>query len=433
MLGKTNAVGKIGSGQGDVLFAVTDAAPENVSACSKVILNKNTSVQGHADISQDNFNMKNVVSVPFFGNKYCFCSDVYEINDDLTISKVTQLPLSMLDSYSNYVTKNGDVYAFMYNTPVMWSSYNKFFYNTSTGFAYKGTAAPLTKFINNSPYYLQQIVTSSTNKVDIYKFENNTDVLVYEKSLPKDFEASDFLYNDLLITTDSSGKQYVYKIDFEAQSDVLLATYTDICKRTGSVWYSTFQVSDNKYLKFANGRCYLYTISNDGSIEYGLPDTLGYTINSTSFNPSNNTFVFESEKILHVLQFDAETNKFQEIITTNLSELLNQIKSAYPDAAKSFAYTAISDDLTRFGIVFDKTTNSVGCNLVVVSLKNNLSEWIAQVDNVSNYGMSSLTGFFTGNTDENGLAEVKTTLPPLLTVNLMTVPTAEIITQGDVK
>lgn len=425
MLGKTNSVLVVSGGgggsesSGDVVQAINNLGLETVPSGTKVMLNHDVSVIGdlEANLLSYNYNFY------CFGNNYLFCNDIYRINSDLTLTKLTQTYIS--SSIFGTVTKYKHFYR--------WDTGKEFVvFDTVKNLLYTYTEEK--RSWQNSPYY----AGNSYNKGYFYlgKFDdegNYIDILSYTISGTSSPAYPIFYWNNILWIYATNNPLnptfYVYTINEEEKTATLLKSFASPYSIGNNPQNYLFQVSDNSFLRTIDGVLFKFTAQEDGTLLQSYVDDKGYALviqnkaensyNNQVYNPDNQTFTIIKKKILHILKYNADNNSLDEISTVDLSSVYTKIKERYPSYATGFTYSAITSNNNYLNLSYNTKSTSGGYKTSVVSLKNSLSDWKADTNSIINMGANTLTGYTTGNMIDDKL-EISTILPPKINVQLTT-------------
>lgn len=425
MLGKTNSVlvvsggGGGGESSGDIVQAVNNLGLETVPSGTKVMLNHDVSVIGdlEANLYQPSYDYF------CFGNNYLIYRNIYRINSDLTLTKLTHTDIT--SKVRGTVTKYKHFY--------LWDTGNDFIvFDTVKNLLY--TIRKETRSWQNSPYYAGN--GSSKGYFYLGKFDDNgqvTDILSYTISDASNFTYPIFYWNNILWIYAKSNNSYptfyAYSINEEEKTATLLTSFAAPYSIGENTQNYIFQVSDNSFLRTINGVLFKFTAQEDGTLLQSYVDDKGYALdiqnkaediyNNQVYNPDNQTFTIIKDKILHILKYNADNNSLDEISTVDLSSVYTKITGKYPSYATSFGYSAITSNNNYLNLSYNSRITSGGYKTSIVSLKNSLSDWKADTNSIINMGANTLTGYTTGNMVD-GKLEISTILPPKINVQLTT-------------
>ena len=425
MLGKTNSVlvvsgGGGGDSSGDIVQAVNNLGLETVLSGTKVMLNHDVSVIGDLEANLH----KPSYDYFCFGNNYLFCGNIYRINSDLTLTKLTHTDIT--SAVCGTITKY------------------KHFYRWDTGYefvvfdAVKNllyTSRKEKRSWQNSQYYAGN--GSSVGYFYLGKFDDNgqaTDILSYTISNASNITYPIFYWNNILwiyATNKSSNPTfYAYNINEVEKTATLLTSFAAPYSIGNNTYNYIFQVSDNSFLRTINGVLFKFTAQENGTLLQSYVDDKGYALdiqnkaedynkNNQVYNPDNQTFTIIKDKILHILKYNADNNSLDEISTVDLSSVYTKIAGKYPSYAKSILNSAITSNNNYLNLSYNSRSTSGGYKTSIVSLKNSLSDWKADTNSIINMGANTLTGYTTGNVVDDKL-EISTILPPKINVQLTT-------------
>lgn len=427
MLGKTNSVlvvsgGGGGESSGDVVLAVNNLGLETVPSGTKVMLNHDVSVIGdlEADLLSYTHNFY------CFGNNYLINSNIYRINSDLTLTKLTYSDIT--SAICGTVTKYKHFYR--------WDTDKEFVvFDTVKNLLYTYTEEA--RSWQNSPYYAGN--GSSKGYFYLRKFDDNgqaTNILSYTISNASNFTYPIFYWNNILwieaTNNDYSPTFYAYTINEEEKTATLLKSFASPYSIGNNPQNYIFQVSDNSFLRTIDGVLFKFTAQEDGTLLQSYVDDKGYARdiqnkaevsssnnNNQVYNPDNQTFTIIKDKILHILKYNANNNSLDEISTVDLSSVYTEITGRYPSYATSIDYSAITSNNNYLSLSYNSRSTSGGYKTSIVSLKNSLSDWKADTNSIINMGANTLTGYTTGNMVD-GKLEISTILPPKINVQLTT-------------
>lgn len=191
-----------------------------------------------------------------------------------------------------------------------------------------------------------------------------------------------------------------------------------------------FQVNEHSFLQAGDNKLYKYTINSDGTLSRIWIDDKGYASyieakqNDVSdcsgiYNVNTKTFLCVVNKIVHILVYDDENLCLNEIITKDISNIVDSLPIYVPsDGIKTYYYVGLSDDNRYIGIICDKTSQTGGYYPTIVCLDTDVSGFSAESISKDNFSTTSLVGYTTGNTSENGKIEVSTMLPSKQTITI---------------
>ena len=449
MLGKTNATissGGSGGGGGNLVYAENNLIQPS-AAGDKVILRKFVaapdakSVFNNASLSY--FNAYPIIKNNLLFNNYLATSSsasenyLAQINDDLTLSKITNVTYCFNYLSNDKRSKNvqmgyyGD-WIFYKNDDAGCYAFNlRTFQNVDLGSVYIYSGFENYFYRNEANYGRDQ---------NIYKFNTQTGALETYCTLFADI-GSDYNYmpmgfykNYHLCCYDANRFNYaylrLYKINPDTKEVTELQNYDE-------VWNFNYVDKNMATLPLCPG--YYFMKTTTGTVAYVLKiddanevaywnilNCLGFDSDLLykNYNVSNQTFTVikpdeNGRQILHIMKFNPENWVTLEMVNAiDLTDVLEEISTSLGLQNPSlYYYTAASDNMNRIKVVM----HGDGIyHTVLINFDNNLTSWRV-VDNTNyNYDELALTAFLTGNTDEDGKLEVKTTLPDKITVALST-------------
>ena len=430
--GYTNAVINIGGGSGggggNLVYAQNNLGIETVPAGEKVLLNIRTDVSGY----KANTNFSNYDNnTAFLGNDFLvMTSSIYKINEDLTLTQVATCP--------NELNNPGIVY--QYKNISYWSNkalnlFNQNTYETNVkSNSYTFGVQDCDKFFNcpsNGGYvYVKKLDETSLELSDIFNFTC--------KNMAGNITATDkeFIFYDkeqqiLLLREKINYKYYLgtYKINFESETAEKLQEFSPSILSNASVG-RIFQVNEHSFLQAGDNKLYKYTINANGTLSRIWIDDKGYASyiegrqNNTNsvlsfYNTKTKTFLCVVNKIVHILVYDDENLCLNEIITKDISNIVDSLPIYVPSGGeKIYYYAGPSDDNRYIGVVCDRTSTTSGYYPTIICLDTNVSDFFAENVSRDNFSTTSLVGYTTGNTSENGKIEVSTMLPSKQTITI---------------
>ena len=430
--GYTNAVinvsGGGSGGGGNLVYAQNNLDIETVPAGEKVLLNIRTDVSDYKANTNFSFVYNNTA---FLGNDFfVITSSIYKINEDLTLTKVATCP--------NELNNPGIVY--QYKNISYWSNqalnlFNQNTYETNVNsYSYTLGVQNCDKFFNvpvNSGYvYVKKLDETSLELSDIFNFTC--------KNMAGNITATDreFIFYDkeqqiLLLRENINYYGYLgtYKINFENKTAEKLQEFSPSILLNTNV-ERTFQVNEHSFLQAGDNKLYKYTINANGTLSRIWIDDKGYASyiearqNNTSsffsfYNTKTKTFLCVVNKIVHILVYDDENLCLNEIITKDISNIVDSLPIYVPSGReKIYYYAGPSDDNRYIGVICDRKITTDGYYPTIICLDTNVSDFFAEKVSRDNFSTTSLVGYATGNTSENGMVEVSTMLPSKQTITI---------------
>ena len=427
MLGKTNATVSTGGsgGGGNLVYAQNQLGTESVPAGEKVLLNVKSDVSGYYSNTSSNYKAN------IFANNFFTTSDyVSKINEDLTLTQVATCP--------NNLNNPGIVY--QYKNISYWSNNGLNLFNQNTyetnlnAYGYTLGVQNCDIFfnvpVNNGYVYIKKLDETSLELSDVFNFTCKN-MAGNQTAINKDFIFYDKEQQILLLYEYINYNYYLgtYKINFESETAEKLQEFSPSIlsnKNDGMV----FQIDAHSFLQAGDNKLYKYTINSDGTLSRIWIDDKGYAsyieakqndnnYRSGIYNVNTKTFLCVVNKIVHILVYDDENLCLNEIITKDISNIVDSLPIYVPSSGiKTYYYVGLSDDNRYIGIICDKTSTTGGYYPTIVCLDTDVSGFSAESISKDDFSTTSLVGYTTGNTSENGKIEVSTMLPSKQTITI---------------
>ena len=391
----------------------------------KVLLNIKSDVSGYySNNSSDD--IANIFANNFFTTGY----SVYKINEDLTLTQVAKCRASLGNPGIVYQYKNISYWSNqalnLFNQNTYETNVNSYSYT----FGVQDCDIFFNSPLNRSYVYVKKLDETSLYLSDIFNFEcknmketqtaTNTNFIFYDKEQQILLLYEIINYNYYLGT---------YKINIENKTAEKLQEFSPSILSNiddGRI----FQVNEHSFLQAGDNKLYKYTINSDGTLSRIWIDDKGYASyieakqNDVSdcsgiYNVNTKTFLCVVNKIVHILVYDDENLCLNEIITKDISNIVDSLPIYVPsDGIKTYYYVGLSDDNRYIGIICDKTSQTGGYYPTIVCLDTDVSGFSAESISKDNFSTTSLVGYTTGNTSENGKIEVSTMLPSKQTITI---------------
>lgn len=427
MLGKTNAAAASSGEDGNLVYAVNKTGIENLAGGEKVLIDREVSVLGANEPELSSYYNQSAI----FGDNYFLKnSTIYKINEDLSIAStevgnvdICKVARKIIYSYKHF-----------FIIPLQVTNETIVFYDSANNTVESFTPDHF-PFVYQGLPYIGSYVTSSKN-VLLHKYENHEFIKVCQINLSNATGGGYpfFYWNNILYIIYTRDYNYptlaAYKINEESGESTLLYTGTAPFN-TSNQYFDYYPVSERSFIKVENNQSILFCAQEDGTFSQSFIDSLGYASQLGNFNPTNKTFtIIDEEYTVHVLQYDGK-DSLNEIVTVGIADIIQNIQNKYPRYASLFEFTQLSDKNAYLLVGYNTSNTSGSYKMTIICLKNELGKWKAVCNKCSYYGSSSLTGFTSGNVNEQGEIEVKTILPPIVNLDLV-VPAAnaEIAIEG---
>lgn len=192
-----------------------------------------------------------------------------------------------------------------------------------------------------------------------------------------------------------------------------------------------YTLTDNTcLLSCSSSALYLVTINDDLTISYKKPSSIftdselsGFYSQDCKFNVDTNSWAYalNSDKCILDFRYSEDANDIY-------------LKSSFD--VSSFApvgsvYAITCSNISSLGYVLVQRGQYRSYASALYSLDNSVTTFKAKLPYAKNYTDISITGYTTGNTDEEGRIEISTVLPPILSVDLETEVDADIVVEGE--
>ena len=412
------------------MYAQNNLGIETVPAGEKVLLNIRTDVSGY----KANTNFSNYyTNTAFLGNDFfVMASSIYKINEDLTLTQVATCP--------NNLNNPGIVY--QYKNISYWSNNGLNLFNQNTyetnlnAYSYTLGVQNCDIFfnvpVNNGYVYIKKLDETSLELSDVFNFTCKN-MAGNQTGMGKEFIFYDKEQQILLLYEYIKYNYYLgtYKINFESETAEKLQEFSSSILSNNNNGI-VFQIDAHSFLQAGDNKLYKYTINAGGTLSRVWVDDKGYapyievrqndSNSSLSFyNTKTKTFLCVVDKIVHILVYDDENLCLNEIITKDISNIVDSLPIYVPSSGeKEYYYVGPSDDNKYIGVVCDRTSTTSGYYPTIVCLDTDVSDFSAENVSRDNFSTTSLVGYTTGNTSEDGMVEISTLLPSKQTITITT-------------